>query len=116
MRQLDGQLWGRRVISDFLLVPQKLIRPEVINKVVEKYPEFYSDTGAFAILKDAVLLEKMIHSYQAKLIGDQYPILIKSAKFVAETMIAVMKKNPVNPAQRTRSTIYKHQRLVKTKF
>ncbi|KAG4065110.1 hypothetical protein HA402_007507 [Bradysia odoriphaga] len=81
----------------------KVIRPEVINKVLERYPEFYSDTGAFAILKDAVLLEKMIHSYQAKLIGDQYPILIKSAKFMAETMIAVMKKNPVNPAQRIRT-------------
>lgn len=81
----------------------KAIRPEVINKVLEKYPEFYNDTGAFAILKDAVLLEKMIHSYQAKLIGDQYPLLIKSAKFVAETMIAVMKKNPVNPSQRIRT-------------
>lgn len=88
--------------STNIICTQKVIRPEVINKVLEKYPEFYNDSGAFAILKDAVLLEKMVTSYQAKLIGDQYPILIKSAEFVAQTMINVMKKTPVNPLQRTR--------------
>ncbi|KAJ6635917.1 Ubiquitin-like protein 7 [Pseudolycoriella hygida] len=66
----------------------KVVRPEVINKVLEKYPEFYNDTGAYAILRDAVLLEKMISSPQAKQIGEQYPLLITSAKFVAETMIS----------------------------
>jgi len=79
----------------------KVIRPEVLHKVLEKYPEFYNDLGAFAILKDPVLLEKMVRSKQAKEMGDQYPILITSAKFVAETMINNLKTNPTTPQTTT---------------
>lgn len=65
--------------------------------MLEKYPEFYNDLGALAILRDAVLLEKMVRSNQAKIMGDQYPILVNSAKFVADTIINNLKANPTNP-------------------
>lgn len=84
-----------------LIAQQKVIRPEVLNKVLEKYPEFYNDPGAFAILRDSVLLEKMVRSYQAKQMGEQYPLLVNSAKFVAEAMINHIKKNPTTPQATT---------------
>lgn len=86
---------------------QKVIRPEVLNKILEKYPEFYSDTGAFSILKDPVLLEKMFRSNQAKQIGEQYPILVNSAKFVAETLRSYIKKNPTNTQQSSGKNLQK---------
>lgn len=93
----------------FLAFLQKVIRPEVINKILEEYPEFYNDPSAFAILKDPILLEKMVRSFQAKQIGHQYPILVSSAKFVAETLINYIKKNPSNPQRATGTNTNKNK-------
>lgn len=65
---------------------QKAIRSEVIKKVLDIYPEYHNNLGAFAILKDAILIGRMSSIDTAKEIAKQYPILISSADFVTRTM------------------------------
>lgn len=75
---------------------QKAIRSEVIKKVLDAYPEFHYNLGAFAILKDAILIGRMSSFDTAKEIAKQYPILITSAEFVTQTMrehLALTKKD-----------------------
>lgn len=57
-----------------------------MRKVLEAYPEFYSNLGAYAILRDAILISPMSLIESAKEIAKQYPILIHSAEFVTKTM------------------------------
>lgn len=58
----------------------------MIKRVLAAYPEFQTNLGAFAILKDAVLIGGMSSYDTAKEISKQYPVLITSAEFVTKTI------------------------------
>ncbi|XP_031639750.1 uncharacterized protein LOC116351750 [Contarinia nasturtii] len=64
----------------------KAIRPEVMKQILEAYPEFHTNLGAYAILRDSILLQSMTDIKTVKKIGKEYPILIHSADFVSKTL------------------------------
>lgn len=72
------------------------MRPEVIRKVVEAYPEFQTNLGAYAILRDSVLLESMKKIDSGRKIAEKYPILIHSAEFVTKTIKEFWTSNKPN--------------------
>lgn len=80
---------------------QKSIRPEVMKSVLEAYPEFHTNLGAYAILRDSILIQSMTDYEIAKNIGKQYPILIHSAEFVTKTIRENMAANKPNLIQNT---------------
>lgn len=57
-----------------------------MKKVLDAYPEFYTNLGAYAILKDSILISQMTSIETAINIGEEYPILIRSAEFVTKVM------------------------------
>lgn len=57
-----------------------------MKQILEAYPEFHSNLGAYAILRDSILLNSMTDFNTVKAIGKEYPILIHSAKFVSKAM------------------------------
>lgn len=82
----------------FFLFPQKAIRPEVLRKVVDVYPEFHTNLGAYAILRDAILIAPMSVLESAQQIAKLYPILIHSAEFVTKTIKEYLASNKPNLA------------------
>lgn len=63
----------------------------MIKKVLVEYPEFHRHLGAFAILKDCILLLRIVTFEFARKMAEAYPLLIISAPFVVKTMKAVQK-------------------------
>lgn len=56
--------------------------PAVIRDVLEEYPEFHTELGAQAILRQLLLWSKIGKIDTARRIAETYPILILSAPFV----------------------------------
>lgn len=77
---------------------QKAIRPEVLRKVLDAYPEFHTNLGAYAILRDAILIAPMSVLESAQQIAKLYPILIHSAEFVTKTIKEYLAANKPNLA------------------
>lgn len=65
-----------------------------------EYPEFHRHLGAFAILKDCILLLRIVTFEFARKMAEAYPLLIISAPFVVKTMKAVL-----NPSSLTMPTL-----------
>lgn len=61
--------------------------------MLDAYPEFHHNLGAFAILKDAILIGRMSSNETVKEIAKHYPILIRSAEFVTKTMKEYLTSN-----------------------
>lgn len=80
---------------------QKAIRPEVLRKVLEAYPEFQTNLGAYAILRDAILIGPMSMLESAQQIAKLYPILIYSAEFVTKTIKEYLASNKPSLATNT---------------
>lgn len=77
---------------------QKAIRPEVLRKVLDAYPEFHTNLGAYAILRDAILIGPMSVLESAQQIAKLYPILIHSSEFVTKTIKEYLASNKPNLA------------------
>lgn len=54
--------------------------------VVDEYPEFHTNLGAYAILRDSILVQPMSVLESATRIAKEYPILIHSAEFVTKAL------------------------------
>lgn len=72
----------RKVTVQVTLV--KSFSPAAIRDVLEEYPEFYTDIGALAILRNLLLWSKIGKIENARRIAETYPILIVSAPFVVK--------------------------------
>lgn len=57
-----------------------------MKQVLQAYPEFHTNLGAYAILRDSILIQSMTEYDTAKNIAKQYPILIHSAEFVTKLL------------------------------
>lgn len=69
-----------------------------MKQVLEAYPEFHTNIGAYAILRDSILIQSMTDYETVKNIAKQYPILIHSAEFVTKTLREHMAANKQNLA------------------
>lgn len=69
-----------------------------MKQVLEAYPEFHTNIGAYAILRDSILIQSMTDYETVKNIAKQYPILIHSAEFVTKTIREHMAANKQNLA------------------
>lgn len=78
---------------------QKTIRPELMKQILEAYPEFHTNLGAYAILRDSILIQSMAEYDTAKTIAKQYPILIHSAQFVTKLLRENLTSNTPNLVQ-----------------
>lgn len=67
-----------------------------MRKVVEAYPEFQTNLGAYAILRDSILIGPMAVLESGRKIADQYPVLIHSAEFVTKTIREFWSTNKPN--------------------
>lgn len=72
--------------------------------VLEEYPEFHTNLGAYGILRDSILVQSMTDYETAKNIAKQYPILIHSAEFVTNTLRKHLAANKPNLIQSIRPT------------
>lgn len=81
--------------SSFLSL-QKTLRPEVLRKIVDAFPEYQTNLGAYAILRDAVLISPMAVMESARKIAEVYPILVHSAEFVTTTIREHLISNKTN--------------------
>lgn len=72
--------------------------------VLEAYPEFHTNLGAYGILRDSILIQSMQDYEAVQNIAKQYPILIHSAEFVAKTIRTHLASNNSNSSQTTQST------------
>lgn len=70
----------RKVTAQLSLV--RSFSPFVIRDVLDEYPEFYTELGALAILRQLLLWSKIGKIDTARRIAETYPILIRSAPFV----------------------------------
>lgn len=77
----------------------KTIRPEIMKQILEAYPEFHTNLGAYAILRDSILIQSMTDYETAKTIAKQYPILVHSAEFVAKLLRENLASNTPNLIQ-----------------
>lgn len=68
--------------------------------MLDAYPEFHTNLGAYAILRDAILIGPMSVLESAKQIANLYPILIHSAEFVTKTIKEYLASNKPNLATR----------------
>lgn len=75
-----------------------------MKQVLEAYPEFHTNLGAYAILRDSILIQSMIDHELVKNIAKQYPILIHSAEFVANTLREHLASNKPNLIQNIQPT------------
>lgn len=78
---------------------QKTIRPEILKQVLEAYPEFHTNLGAYAILRDSILIQSMTDYETVTNMAKQYPILIHSAEFVTKTLREHLAANKPNLIQ-----------------
>lgn len=76
-----------------------MIRPELMKQILEAYPEFHTNLGAYAILRDSVLVQPMTELEAAKSIAKEYPIMIHSAEFVTSTLREHLAANRPNLVQ-----------------
>lgn len=67
-----------------------------MKQVLEAYPEFHTNIGAYAILRDSILIQSMTDYETVKNIAKQYPILIHSAEFVTKTLREHLTANKPN--------------------
>lgn len=70
-----------------------------MKQVLEEYPEFHTNLGAYAILRDSILIQSMTEYETAKNIAKQYPILIHSAEFVTKLLREHLAANKPNLIQ-----------------
>lgn len=70
-----------------------------MKQVLEAYPEFHTNLGAYAILRDSILIQSMTDHELVKNIAKQYPIMIHSAEFVANTLREHLASNKPNLVQ-----------------
>lgn len=70
-----------------------------MKQVLEAYPEFHTNLGAYAILRDSILIQSMTDYETVKNIAKQYPILIHSAEFVTKTLREHLASNKPNLIQ-----------------
>lgn len=70
-----------------------------MKQVLEAYPEFHTNLGAYAILRDSILIQSMTDYETAKTIAKQYPILIHSAEFVTKLLREHLTANKPNLIQ-----------------
>lgn len=73
-----------------------------MKQVLEAYPEFHTNMGAYAILRDSILIQSMADYETVKNIAKQYPILIHSAEFVTKSLrehLAANKPNLIENVQ-----------------
>lgn len=61
--------------------------------MLDAYPEFHTNLGAYAILRDAILIGPMSVLESAQQIAKLYPILIHSAEFVTKTIKEYLASN-----------------------
>lgn len=61
-------------------------KDECIAKILDAYPDFHSDLGAYAILRDSLLLGQMKNLAFAQKCAEHYPTLIRAAEFIANTI------------------------------
>lgn len=76
--------------------------------MLEAYPEFHTNMGAYAILRDSILIQSMTDYETVKNIAKQYPILIHSADFVTKSLrehLAANKPNLVQNVQPTEDSL-----------
>lgn len=66
---------------------------------MEAYPEFHTNLGAYAILRDSILIQSMTDYETAKTIAKQYPILVHSAEFVTKLLRENLASNAPNLIQ-----------------
>lgn len=67
---------------------QKIVRQEEFSaKVLDAYPDFHTDLGAYAILRDGQLLSEMKKHRFAQKCAEHYPTLIRAAEFIATTIM-----------------------------
>lgn len=66
--------------------------------MLDAYPEFHTNLGAYAILRDAILIGPMSVLESAQQIAKLYPILIHSAEFVTKTIKEYLAANKPNLA------------------
>lgn len=90
--------------AHFYLLFQKTIRPEIMKQVLEAYPEFHTNLGAYAILRDSILIQSMTDHETVKNIAKQYPIMIHSAEFVTKTLREHLVTNKPNLVQNVTPT------------
>lgn len=70
-----------------------------MKQVLEAYPEFHTNLGAYAILRDSILIQSMTDYETTKTIAKQYPILIHSAEFVTKLLREHLAANKPNLVQ-----------------
>lgn len=70
-----------------------------MKQVLETYPEFHTNLGAYAILRDSILIQSMTDYETAKTIAKQYPILIHSAEYVTKLLREHLSTNKPNVIQ-----------------
>lgn len=79
-----------------------------MKQVLEAYPEFHTNMGAYAILRDSILIQSMTDYETVKNIAKQYPILIHSADFVTKSLrdhLAANKPNLIQNVQPTEDSL-----------
>lgn len=64
--------------------------------MLDTYPEFQTNLGAYAILRDAILIGPMAVLESAQQIAKLYPILVHSAEFVTKTIKEYLASNKPN--------------------
>lgn len=67
--------------------------------MVEAFPEFHSNLGAYAILRDSILIQSMTILESATRIANEYPILIHSAEYVTKILREHLAANKPNRFQ-----------------
>lgn len=70
-----------------------------MKQVLEAYPEFHTNLGAYAILRDSILIQSMTDYETVTNMAKQYPILIHSAEFVTKTLREHLASNKPNLIQ-----------------
>lgn len=71
---------------------------------MEAYPEFHTNLGAYAVLRDTILIQSMADLEAVQNVAKQYPILIHSAEFVAKTIRDYLASNKPNLSQNVTPT------------
>lgn len=71
----------------------------MMKQILEAYPEFHTNLGAYAILRDSILIQSMNDYETAKTIAKQYPILVHSAEFVTKLLRKNLASNTPNLIQ-----------------
>lgn len=75
-----------------------------MKQVLEAYPEFHTNLGAYAVLRDSILIQSMTDLETVKNIAKQYPIMIHSAEFVTKTLREHLVTNKPNLVQNVTPT------------